>query len=321
MSPPVDPEFAALMRAGASPRTFAFPGRTLFGVLFAPAFLLLMLAPWVSRGARGLVWTSASAGRTSLVIAGAMFATWVFEQLYPAERSWNARLAEGGLRRLWRDLVYLIGVTQLTAVLITAIDLPLHRALHGFALWPSHAPFAVRVALAFFGIELCSYWIHRAAHHSRLLWQFHSTHHVITELNAFKSVRTHPIDNLVFHVGRLAPLLLLGAGAGELAAAIYLGAVLGILSHANLELREGLLGLIVNVPRWHKVHHSSALTESRSNFGCHTVLWDRVFGTFRASGEEGVPLGVEPVGPRTLWQELAWPLYRWVSEPLPPRGK
>jgi sterol desaturase/sphingolipid hydroxylase (fatty acid hydroxylase superfamily) len=213
----------------------------------------------------------------------------------------------------------LIGVTQISAALLAWVDPSVRAAVHSVGaggvliLWPSGAPFFIRVALAFLLVELLSYWIHRAAHRFRLLWQFHSTHHVITELNAFKSVRTHPLDNLVFHLVRVTPLLLLGAGPNELAAAIYFGALFGILAHANLQLREGPLGWFLNYPRWHAVHHSSDLAEGQSNFGCHTVLWDRVFGTFRAPSESPAPVGVHPVGPRSLWQELAWPLYRSVT--------
>jgi sterol desaturase/sphingolipid hydroxylase (fatty acid hydroxylase superfamily) len=319
----------AVLRAERS-RTRPSIVRRGFSHLFAPAFLFLMLTPWMRWTGGHLAWTASTpASALSAGIVAAMFVAWFFEQVFPAERAWNVRpLSDGleGLSRLGRDLFYLVAVTWLTARLLGAVEPFVHALAQkagagsgALALWPSRAPFALRVALAFLAVELCSYWVHRAAHHSRVLWQFHSTHHVITELNAFKALRTHPLDNLVFYVARVLPLLLVGAGADELAAAVYLGAVLGILSHTNLPLREGPLGLVVNFPRWHSVHHSADLAESRSNFGCHTVLWDRVFGTFRAPRSGPVTLGVEPVGPRTLWQELAWPLYRWVS-PDPDRA-
>jgi sterol desaturase/sphingolipid hydroxylase (fatty acid hydroxylase superfamily) len=126
-------------------------------------------------------------------------------------------------------------------------------------------------------------------------------------------VRTHPVDNALFYLGRVAPLVLLGAGADEVLAAIYLGGALGILSHANLEVSDWGLGLFFNLPRAHSVHHSADAVEANSNFGCHTVLWDRLFGTFRPAPQPGLVLGVKPVGPRSLWQQLAWPFYRWVS--------
>jgi sterol desaturase/sphingolipid hydroxylase (fatty acid hydroxylase superfamily) len=55
------------------------------------------------------------------------------------------------------------------------------------------------------------------------------------------------------------------------------------------------------------------MPEGLANYGCHTVLWDRVFGTFRAEAQAPVQIGVQPVGPRTLWQELIWPFYRSIT--------
>ena len=300
------------------------PGQTVVQHLFVPVFLLLSLWPWWS-GAHGPQTATSLAARMSFAVAAAMLFTWLVEQLYPERGDWNVRLfsdGQKGLARLGRDLIYLVGLTWATARLLDGVDPWLQAFAHrlgsgvgaAHSLWPAGAPFAVRVGLAFLAIEFFSYWIHRAAHGSRLLWQFHSTHHGVTELNAFKAVRTHPLDNLVFHVGRLAPLLLAGAGAAELAAAVYFGALLGILAHANVRLSGGrFLALLVNLPRVHAVHHSARMAESQSNFGCHTVLWDRVFGTFRDPAPGDARIGIEPVGPRSLWQELAWPLYCWVS--------
>jgi len=64
--------------------------------------------------------------------------------------------------------------------------------------------------------------------------------------------------------------------------------------------------------RAHAVHHSADAVEGRANFGCHTVFWDRVFGTFRPQASPELVVGVEPVGRRSLWQELIWPFYRRV---------
>jgi len=179
-------------------------------------------------------------------------------------------------------------------------------------LWPASLPFAARVALVFLIVELFSYWYHRAAHRFAFLWGFHSTHHVLTVVTGLKALRTHPIDNALFYIPRTLPLVFIGAGAEELLAATWFGCVLGILSHANIDVQDGGLGWFVNLPRFHLVHHSSNLEESNSNFGCHTVLWDRVFGTFRASKGEAL-IGVTPVRVRTLWQELIWPFYRSVE--------
>jgi sterol desaturase/sphingolipid hydroxylase (fatty acid hydroxylase superfamily) len=294
-------------------------GHGLVRVAFVPALLAFAISPWL-RWAPSSGWqlvSTTSTAATAPVLLTAMFVVWMVEQLYPANPTWNVRpVTDGleGLSKLGRDLIYLFGVAQLSALVVGAIDPFLRAHVPSLGLWPTAAPFAVRVALAFFLAELLAYWVHRAAHRFRPLWQFHSTHHVITELNGLKSVRTHPVDNLLFYVGRITPLIVLGAGLDELLAAIYLGGFLGILAHANVNVSDRVLGLLVNFPQVHAVHHSADVAESNCNFGCHTVLWDLVFRTFRHAPQPGLQLGVAPVGPRTLWQELAWPFYRWVSE-------
>lgn len=305
-------------------------GHAVFRICFVPLLLLGALTPWIAFS-RATGWTLTPRTRpeaTAPVLLMVMLFVWLAEQVYPQNADWNAHLLTDGTRgwrRLGRDLFYLLGVAQLTALAIAALDPRLESAAGALRLrlgagqpwWPTGAPFAARAALAFGAVELCSYWIHRAAHRFLPLWQFHSTHHVITELNGLKSVRTHPVDNLVFHVGRVAPLVVLGAGPDELLAAIYLGGVFGILAHANVSVSDRFLGLFFNLPRCHAVHHSSLPTEANKNFGCHTVLWDRVFGTFQRAPAAPLTLGVVPVGPRSLWQELAWPFYRAVSAPAP----
>jgi len=258
----------------------------------------------------------------SAMLFFSLLVVWLVEQLYPARPEWTVRPFSSGMRglgQLGRDLVYLIIGTRLTAFLIGRVEPYVNPAIDGLklglvSLWPTGAPFPAKVALAFLAIEFSSYWVHRAAHRFKPLWQFHSTHHVINELNGLKALRTHPVDNLVFYFGRTVPLICLGAGLDEVVAALYFGGVLGVLAHANVSVSERHLGLVLNLPRAHSVHHSTDLVESHSNFGCHTVVWDRLFGTFKSEPREPTEVGVRPVRPRTLWQELAWPFYRPVNE-------
>jgi sterol desaturase/sphingolipid hydroxylase (fatty acid hydroxylase superfamily) len=280
-----------------------------------PVTLVAVLAAWANHDVidRVLVAHAVRVDAMSAIFLTLLVGVWVAEQLSPARPEWNYRvLTEGvfGVARLGRDLVYLLFVTQFTALLLKWAAPRVSALVPSRGLWPTQAPLVARLVLAFFLVELFAYWVHRAAHRFPLLWRFHATHHVITELSGLKSLRVHPVDNLCFYVGRTVPLLFLGASVDEMATATYLGGVLGILSHANLELKEGWLGWVVNFPRYHSVHHSAVVSESNSNFGCHTVVWDRLFRTFRASPEQPLTIGVEPVGPRSLWAELVGPFYR-----------
>jgi sterol desaturase/sphingolipid hydroxylase (fatty acid hydroxylase superfamily) len=288
--------------------------------------LALSAASWLfhEEGTRFLKASSSWIDFTSSVLLLSIVLLWCAEQAHPANPEWNYRLLAPGERgwsgweRLGRDLLYLFVVTQVTALLIFLTSSQLESALksRGFgfgishSLWPDALPFPLRVLLAFLLMELSSYWLHRAAHCSGFLWRFHSTHHAVTELTALKALRTHPLDNVLFYVARYVPLLLLGAGSEEVVTVVYFGAILSLLAHSNIDVAEGVLGLVVNFPRYHSVHHAADLAASGSNFGCHTILWDRLFGTFRRPAEGSWAVGMQPVGTRTLWQELIAPLYR-----------
>jgi len=299
-------------------------------VLFVPALLAISVVSWMHHAQAEAYLRRARWGIdfTTAALLASIALIWLAEQLYPAHPEWNYNVAQDparGLDRLGRDLFYLTLVTLLNGLITGALAARLAGWAHGLgrgfdaarALWPSSWPFAVRVLLVFAIVELFSYGYHRAAHRFEILWGFHSTHHVLTEVTGLKALRTHPVDNALFYLPRTLPLLLLGAGAAEVVAATYFGCVLGVLSHANIDVSVRGLGWFINFPSYHAIHHSSALEESNANFGCHTVLWDRVFGTFRAT--KGVaPVGVSPVRARTLWQELAWPLYRPITiDPTP----
>lgn len=293
-------------------------GHALVHHLLVPAVLVLCVTSWILRteGQQLLTTHAVRLDYASCVLLSLIFSLFLLERLYPARAAWNGHLFSvegGGLRR---DLVYLFVITQFSALLINVAATRLKTLGLGFdrpsAFWPGHAPFAVKVVLAFFLVELFSYWLHRAAHRFPLLWQFHSTHHVITQLSGLKALRTHPVENVAFYFARNVPLMLLGAGVEEVLAATTFGAILGILAHANLDVSERGLGLLVNLPGYHAVHHSAELAESNSNFGCHTIAWDRLFGTFRQAAFATLVVGVHPVGTRSIWRELAWPFYRRV---------
>lgn len=303
-------------------------GRTAFRHGFVPFLLAFFALSWAYQveGTRGMQATGLPLDYATFVFLLTVVMLWLGEWVFPLEARWQYALGESGPKGLlgWgellRDLGYLLVVAQVSAALARLVTTQLEPWLKaqgfGFGLphaWPTHAPFFARVLLAFLVVEFFNYWMHRAAHRVPLLWRFHATHHAVESLSTLKAVRTHPVDNLFFHLARNLPLLFLGAGPDEVVSAIALGGTLGLLSHANVDVGEGVLGWIVNFPRYHAVHHSIDVEESNTNYGCHTVLFDRLFGTFRERETTPPALGVAPAGRRTLWQELVWPLYRRVD--------
>ncbi len=288
---------------------------------FVPAMIGFSIASWVFRpeGERALALLTTRIDFATVVLLFAIFLVWLAEVSRPLNVDWNYHLFPdldrdwAGWGRLGRDLIYLFFISQLSALFINLLSTQLEPLIKGLGvppLWPSAWPFAVKVLIAFFLIELSSYWFHRVAHRVPFFWRFHSTHHLATEVTALKSLKMHPVDNVFFYVARAIPLLLLGVGPAEVTTVISVGAFLGILAHANIDVAEGPLRWFVNLPRYHVVHHSADFAESRANFGCHTIFWDRVFGTFRPAAQQPLQIGVKPLGMRSLWKELVEPIYR-----------
>lgn len=300
-------------------------GHTLFRHLFFPSMIALAVISWAFQveGTQALKAARWPIDFATAVLFVSIFAIWCAEQAFPLHREWNYRLtakpllrAALGWRRLARDLCYLFLVTLAGSFVITWVAQHVEAAFetHGFGfglthLWPERAPFPAKVLLAFMVVEFFSYWFHRLAHRVKVFWHFHQTHHVVTELTSLKALRTHPIDNVFFYIARTVPLLLVGAGSAEVIAAVFFGATLSLLSHANVDVAEKPFGLFLNYPSYHAVHHSVQLAQSNTNFGCHTVIFDRLFGTFAEVPVTTEPpvLGVYPLRPRSLWQELVMP--------------
>ncbi len=276
----------------------------LFRHLVVPVLLAFTAAAWSVQPQATPALRQLPCDYATLVLLGSVLVLSLAEVLIPLDRRWRARGSLG------RDLLYLVVVGWVSSLLITLAQVVVRRLADGRSLewWPGQWPLPARVALAFFVIELGSYVMHRLAHRAPWLWRFHRTHHLVVELTTLKAARTHPIDNLGFMLARTAPLVVLGAGPSEVTIALSLGVSLSLLAHANLDAVPGPLGLVVNFPRYHAVHHSADVQEGLSNFGCHTVIFDRLFGTFRSRAQQPLTIGVQPVGPRTLWQELIAPL-------------
>lgn len=263
--------------------------RGAFRHLFVPLLLTAAVVAW---------WRHVP---TLVVFLSTLAVIFLAEQRFPARREWNYGRGVQAVQRFSRDFFYVMVVTQVSVLLIALVSKQLETHVPPLGWWPQTV---FSVPLAFLVMELCNYGFHRAAHRVPILWRFHATHHVITELTGVKALRTHPIDNVFFHVVRTVPLMLLGAPADDIVSATYFGAVLGILSHANLDLAPGPLGWFINFPRFHAVHHALDARQAQVNFGCHTVLWDRVFRTFDDGAQAPEALGVKTDAPRSVWREL-----------------
>jgi|TARA_B110000977_G_scaffold27234_2_gene34314 sterol desaturase/sphingolipid hydroxylase (fatty acid hydroxylase superfamily) len=130
------------------------------------------------------------------------------------------------------------------------------------------------------------YWLHRVQHESLFWWRMHATHHHITKMSCMRGGRTHPLEFLALALSTPIILALFGASDEVIAVSAAFGMWNGKLNHSNLPLKSmPVYDWFFATAEQHQVHHSLAMSQSNSNYGCNIILWDRVFGTYCADVE------------------------------------
>src|SRR5215216_5561744 len=101
---------------------------------------------------------------------------------------------------------------------------------------------------AFVISEVCGYWGHRLSHEVPVLWRFHRVHHSAPELDWLAPSRRHPVDAVVARTSTALPVLMLGFAVPTVATWFALKRIQGLLVHANVDVRLGVLERIVATP-------------------------------------------------------------------------
>lgn len=216
-----------------------------------------------------------------------------------AERRWPYRLdwhtSQGDVRTdATSALVLAVVVDPLlkAALPLLAIE-GLRRWLPAGAGFPVAVPFAAQVLLALLWIELAKYASHRLHHKLPALWWLHALHHSSTRLYWLNGLRFHPLNHLINTTLAMAPLWWMGAPAEVLLATAAITQPVLMLQHANLGFRHGWINRVFSTHELHRRHHALHADQADSNYGSALVVWDQVFGTWRAPSLQA---GADEVG-------------------------
>jgi len=141
--------------------------------------------------------------------------------------------------------------------------------------------------------------MHGLQHSVPFLWELHSYHHRVTDLQATNTLVSHPIDfalrNVVFG-------LVLGIiGFNPLAVVIATSVTFapGFFSHCGGDVKGGLLNYLFVTPEVHRWHHSAKVPEGYGyscNYGVEFSFWDIIFGTYYLPVKDGVAEQPERIG-------------------------
>jgi alkylglycerol monooxygenase len=167
-----------------------------------------------------------------------------------------------------------------------------------------------RTPLVWFGYwivgDFFSYWIHRAEHRIRVLWASHQVHHSSEDFSFTTAVRMPWTEMLYKPVtGLWAPLLGFPPIMYPVMGALSL--MVGQLQHTDLIGRLGRADHWLMTPSNHRVHHASNGPYLDRNFGGHTVIFDRLFGTYQPELADVAPVYglTHPVEARTALTVVA----------------
>ena len=245
----------------------------------------------------------------TVVVFGAVAVT-LLEFAIPYNRSWQPNKAD-----VKNDLLFMVLVQIVLPPLLTLFfGITLIRFLQTLDVpmaewWPRDLPEIIQVALMLLVAEFFRYWLHVAAHNTKL-WQLHAVHHSVKKLYWLNVGRFHPVEKALQYLLDALPFILIGVGEQVFAGYLIFYAVNGFFQHSNVDARYGVLNYVVSGAELHRWHHSNRIEESNNNYGNNFIVWDLVFRSWflpkdRRVGDLGL---LNPDYPLDFVSQLTTPL-------------
>ncbi len=160
-------------------------------------------------------------------------------------------------------------------------------------------PVWLQVLAIILSVSLFRYWMHRLQHSVPFLWELHSYHHRVTDIQASNTYVSHPIDFALRNVVISLVLGVIGFNPFALLIAVPATNISGTFSHCGGDVKGGLLNYLFVTPEVHRWHHSAKVPEGYGyscNYGVEFSFWDIIFGTFYLPVKNGVAQQPERIG-------------------------
>lgn len=144
-------------------------------------------------------------------------------------------------------------------------------------------------ALAFLLYDFSYYWKHRLCHERTLLWASHVVHHQSEDYNlgtALRQTSSSFLLSWVFYI----PMFAIGIPADVFIAIAAVNLLYQFWVHTEHIGSLGVLDRILVTPSNHRVHHARNAEYIDANYGGVFILWDRIFGTYRAERADLPPV-------------------------------
>lgn len=178
-------------------------------------------------------------------------------------------------------------------------------------------PLWAKLVLGLLAFDFVNYWFHRTAHRVPFLWRFHRVHHSDTRMDASTSLRSHPVELVVyFGIASILAAALFGLDLMSLGFYFLVFTPFAFLEHSNIRFPTWLdrtLGLVFTTPNIHKVHHEQDQYYTDSNYADIFILWDRIFGTYKYKTPSEIRVGLQEFDDdckQTFWYLLKSPFMK-----------
>lgn len=207
--------------------------------------------------------------------------------------------ARYGAKSIRVDAVYglLEGLHLVQFAVILPVGLLLTRGLQTWAPWLevqalAALPVWIQLIILFLFTDFGVYWWHRLQHESRIVRQFHKTHHSQVHLNVLTTFRATIIDRVAALAFLAVPAAIMKVDASLPVAIAALLQFHQLIIHSDSGWSFGPLDRVLESPSFHEVHHSSLQPHLDRNYGGVLSIWDHLFGTWVARGDQELVYGL-----------------------------
>ena len=245
------------------------------------------------------------------IFIGMMVVFYSLEQIFATQFKFRKRPQHLFQNILFQVVFYLANLVWAT-VTIFSIDWLNKNQIGLFYLF--EMPLWLKLISGVILFDFVTYWFHRIAHITPVLWRFHRVHHSDTSMDASTFFRGHPMEAMFwFGTSNIIAAGIFGLDLLSLGLYFIIATPFFFLEHSNIKFPTWLdktVGLVFTTPNIHKVHHEQDQYYTDSNFSDIFIIWDRLFGTFKYKPPEQINYGLkefEEDRKQTFWYLIRSP--------------
>lgn len=230
------------------------------------------------------------------IFFGVLLLMMILEALFPRKKRNQKRLHR------WPTNIGLAVINTLSVRLLGALsaftvaNYAMHENWGLLSRYP--LPLYMDIMLGIALLDLSIYLQHVLSHKIPLFWRLHRVHHSDRDLDVTSGIRFHPLEIVASALYKCMIVVILGPLPMAIIAFEVILNASAMFNHANIKIPtflDTLIRAIFVTPDMHRVHHSSKVEETNSNYGFCLSLWDRLFGTYirqPSAGHEHMDIGL-----------------------------